>query len=78
MNDVVARSRRDDSQLCLQRAKTTLMSKSVCCMAPKIFNKLPKSWRDLSMSILKNKLRKLLVDKAYYNVADFLMDNGIE
>lgn len=70
--DIFPRNRRDNGRLCLQSAKTSLMRKSVYCMAPVIYNKLPKSWRELPQSMFKNKLRTFLTARAYYNVTEFL------
>lgn len=72
--DVVPRNRRDDSKLCLQIAKTALMRKSVFCMAPFIYNKLPKSWKALSIPLFKKKLSSFLVNKAYYNILEFFAE----
>lgn len=77
INDVVPRNRRDNSRLCLRSANTTLMRKSVCCMAPEIYNKLPKTLKDLNLALFKKKLRNFLVDKAFYSVSDYLLEKHI-
>lgn len=74
LSEAFPRNRRDNSQLCLHSAKTALMSKSVFCMAPKIYNKIPQSYKALTTNLFKNKIRNLLTDKCYYNINDFLTD----
>ncbi|KAJ8705886.1 hypothetical protein PYW07_010663 [Mythimna separata] len=72
MADKVSRVRRDNTMLCSHVSKTALMRKSVFCMAPLIFNKLPKGWRELSAHILKKRLKLHLVGKAYYSILEFM------
>lgn len=72
LDEVVPRNRRDNSRICSHTARTSLMRKSVFCMAPTIYNKLPKSWRELPLSRFRNILRNFLANKAYYNVLNFL------
>lgn len=72
--DIVPRNRRDNTRLCMQTAKTALMRKSVFCMAPFVYNKLPKSWKSLNLPLFKKKLRTFLVNKAYYNISEFLAE----
>lgn len=74
LSDVKPRNRRDNFVLCLHGAKTALMQRSVFCMAPKIYNKLPKLWREQNLLTLKKTLKEFLVEKAYYTVLEFLND----
>ena len=74
MADKYPRNRRDQNQLCLHESKTALMRKSVFCMAPIIYNKLPKSWRELNNVQLKKRLKSFLTGKAYYNINEFLTE----
>lgn len=74
LDDIVPRNRRDNSQLCHHSAKTALMRKSVYCMAPVIYNKIPKDWRELPLSLFKKRLRSFLADKVYYSVSAFLSE----
>lgn len=71
-NELIPRNRRDNGRICLQSARTALMRKSVFCMAPTIFNTLPKSWRALPLPLFKNVLHKFLASKVYYNILDFI------
>lgn len=73
-NKVVIRNRRDNSKLCLHSSRTTLMNKSVYCMAPIIYNKLPKSVKELNYSSFKNKIHNLMTEKSYYSLSEYLMD----
>ncbi|KAJ8737632.1 hypothetical protein PYW08_000471 [Mythimna loreyi] len=73
--DTFPRNRRDNSQLCSHSSKTALMTKSVFCLAPKIYNKIPQSYKTLSVNLFKKKFRDLLTDKCYYSISDFLSDN---
>ena len=43
-------------------------------MARKIYNKIPKLWKEQNNNVFKNKLNKFLADKAYYDVEEFLND----
>ncbi|KAI5644419.1 hypothetical protein NE865_03526 [Phthorimaea operculella] len=45
VSDVVVRNRRDNDLVCIPRFKTALMKKGVICMAPRIYNKIPKHIR---------------------------------
>lgn len=74
MAESFPRNRRDKTKLCLHASRTALMRKSVICMAPIVYNKFPKSWKDLSSDQFKQKLKLFLVEKAYYSVSDFLND----
>lgn len=75
MSDTVVRNRRDNTKLRLHKSKTTLMNNSIFCMGPKIYNKIPKFWKERDSNIFKNKLNNFLANKAYYNINDFLHDN---
>lgn len=75
--DVSVRNRRDKSKLCLHSAKTSHMQKSVFCMAPVIYNKLPSDIKTLNVNLFKKKLRNLLSEKCYYKITDFLTDTEL-
>lgn len=65
-----------DTKLCAPVRSTTLFSKSIFGMAPKIYNKLPKCIRNIDNTHLyKLTLRKLLIGKCYYSLQEFLDDN---
>lgn len=69
-------SKRHQDTLKSKSHQTTLYSKSFLGMAPKIFNKLPKSIRcSRELNTFKNKLQKFLIEKAYYNINEYLEDN---
>lgn len=74
LNDTVIRNRRDNSKLRMHTARTALMRKSIFCMAPLLYNKLPKALRDETTMTFKKSVRKLLVDKCYYHISEFLAD----
>lgn len=60
-------------------SKTSLMSKSVICRAPIIYNKLPmfiRNWNDINS--FRNRLNKFLVIKAYYSLDEYLNDKNID
>lgn len=77
MSDLNNRSRRDDSSLCVRRSHTALMYKSVFCMAPVIFNHIPRPIKELNVSLFKKRLKYLLVNKAYYSISEFLTDKNL-
>lgn len=74
ISDTVTRNRRDNSKLRSHIAKTALMKKSIFCMAPTIYNKIPKEHKDLDANMFKKKMRNLLTEKCYYHINDFLND----
>lgn len=74
LSDTVKRNRRND-MLRGRRAKTALMWKSIFCIAPQVFNKLPKQMKKLNLNGFKKELKELLCKKCYYNLNDFLNDN---
>lgn len=58
--------------------RTKCLRKSVFCMAPIIFNRVPPSVRALpNLSAFKRKLNDLLTKKAYYTIEEFLSDSII-
>lgn len=77
ISDIIKRNRRDNSRLCVPSAKTALMTKSVVCRAPTIYNKLPKHVKQLNTNQFKKTLKKILTEKCYYNIDDFLNDKSI-
>lgn len=68
----IQRNRRDNDSVCVPRHKTALMYKSVVCMAPKIYNKVPKHIRDLKATLFKKRLTEYLIHNCIYSVSDFL------
>lgn len=74
LSDLIERNRRDNNIACRQTGKTALLQKSAICMAPRIYNKIPKSLRELNINIFKIKFKKILLDKCYYSIHDFLND----
>lgn len=76
LEDAVPRSRRDMTILRIYPAKTALMRKSIVCMAPTIFNRLPKRWKELNSSAFKRQLKTFLLQKAYYSVSEFLAEKS--
>lgn len=73
--EVVANYRgRYPNKLTLPTMRTTLQSSSCYPMAIRIYNKLPKELTTLPINLFKTRLFRLLVDKCYYNVKDFLVD----
>jgi hypothetical protein len=51
-----------------------LKQNSLYCMAPKIYNKIPKHLKNLNIAAFRNKLKILSAAKAYYNLTEFFMD----
>lgn len=54
---------------------TAMMRKSVICMGPTIYNKLPDLIKNDTIKNFRIKLMALLIEKCYYSINDFLMDN---
>lgn len=57
----------------LVASKTVLTNKSIFCITPIIYSKLPKNWRDKNRDILKHKYSDILLKKFYYHLLTFLM-----
>lgn len=58
--------------------KTALFDKSVFGMAPRLYNRLPKSLLELESNIkFKRELYNLLVNKCYYKINDYLNDRSL-
>lgn len=58
--------------------KTELYNKNICAMAPRLYNKLPKSIRAIGdITGFKKRLHNLLISKAYYTVNDFMNDRDL-
>lgn len=66
-----------EDKLYLGKYKTSLLTKSVMGMAPRIYNHLPKMIKELPLRKFKNTLKNLLIKKCYYSVSDFINDNSI-
>lgn len=66
-----------EDKLCIGGYKTALLRKSVMCMAPLIYNHVPKMIKEQPLGKFKKYLKKLLVQKCYYSVSDFINDNTI-
>ncbi|KAF9811571.1 hypothetical protein SFRURICE_017031 [Spodoptera frugiperda] len=62
-------------KLCTGAYKTALLKKSVFGMAPVIYNKIPSSIKEQPLRIFKKQLASLLIQKCYYSVSDFLLDD---
>ena len=60
----------------LPQHKTTLFEKSPQFIGPKLFNNLPQSIREKnSIQAFKSSVKKLLLEKCYYSVAEYLCDS---
>lgn len=53
---------------------TALLKKSVLCMGPIIFNKIPDKIKTQTTRVFKKKMTDLLINKCYYTVCEFLND----
>lgn len=77
LSDHSERSRRDNNRLRMHSAKTVHMGKSIFCMAPILFNKIPNTYKTLNINSFKQKAKDLLINKTYYSVQEFLNDKAI-
>lgn len=73
-SEFVMRNIRDNSKLQIPGSKTAFLQKSVVFMSRKIYNKMPKTLKDLDDNIFRTKLKQLLINKCYYNINDFMTD----
>lgn len=60
--------------LCLPKAKKAILRKSIVYMGPKIYNKIPNDIKILNLHCFKYRLHQLLIEKCYYSIGDYLMD----
>lgn len=56
--------------------QTSLLQKNILTMGPLIYNKLPIHLKELPIKMFKKKLVKLLLDKCYYAIKDFVNDTS--
>lgn len=69
-------STRNETQLLIYPThKTKLLEKSTTYMEMKLFNKLPKLWKDLENRKFLNLIKTFLIGKAYYSVQEFLAES---
>ena len=69
------KSKRNEMKICFPANQTAQFNDSIFCMAPRIYNHLPGDILcTTDISSFKNKLKCLLLDKAYYNITDYLND----
>lgn len=54
--------------------RLSLYEKSPYYMGIKLYNKLPRNIKDVPFSLFKNRVRELLLSKAYYSVSEYLHD----
>lgn len=54
--------------------RTTLLRKSVICMAPLVYNRLPNSVKELPLTKFRKHVTDLLLRNCYYSVQEFLDD----
>lgn len=65
------RNRRDNDEVYIPRANTALMHKGVICMAPRIYNHIPKKIRCSNSLLFKKKLTEFLLINCFYNLTEF-------
>lgn len=75
---LIPRLRPRDTKICTNICKTALMRKSVLVMAPRLFNKIPEPLKYCNINKFKLVLSKMLIDKCYYDVNDYLTDNNFK
>lgn len=60
-------------KLCVPRQRVKVFSDNVYCMAIRIYNKLPDSYKNLSLQKFKLILFKFLIDECFYSTNEFLL-----
>jgi hypothetical protein len=74
----VFKSARRCNNLYVKSINTALLAKSIFGVAPKIYNKLPRSVCQLEELVeFKKTLFTLLVKKAYYSLREFITDEKL-
>lgn len=69
------KSQRYGDRICNIGHKTAKFSKNIFGMAPAIYNKIPNTIRQIDdLNAFKLKLKKYLINKAYYSINEFLLD----
>lgn len=68
-------SRRRNYNIAYPTNKTAMLNKSILCMAPRIYNHLPKSILEITnINAFKNKIKTILMKKCYYSINEYLND----
>lgn len=71
-------SKRHLNKISMPQHHTALFKNSIFGMAPKIFNRLPDNIRNVDNILqFKRELRKLLINKIYYSISEYLFDNNL-
>lgn len=65
---------RSTNVLEVPRHNLQVFERSPKFLSIKLYNKLPNSYKVLNLQNFKNKIKQLLLDKAYYSVAEYLGD----
>lgn len=58
--------------------KTALLKNNILSMGPLIYNKLPENLKELSINLFKKQLTKILLEKCYYTIKEFLEDKSLK
>lgn len=76
--DVIKRSnRRDEEKLHIPYRRIQLCSNNCFCMAIEIYNKLPNSFKNMTLMSFKRNLFNFLLNKCYYSVQEYLNDKSM-
>lgn len=68
-------SRRHNLKVRMPPNKTSLLNKSILCMAPRIYNHLPDAiLRTSEFHLFKYQVKTLLTSKGYYSITEYLCD----
>lgn len=72
------KSKRRHNEICTESHNTALYTKNFLGMAPRIYNKMPRTIRELDkISDFKKTFLKLLHNKTYYSVDEYLTDKSL-
>lgn len=63
---------RDPTKLKMNNYRSTFISKNCSIMAIKVFNKIPKTIRELPLRLFRVKLKIWLIEQCFYTINDFL------
>lgn len=71
-NETCKFTTRYPNRLVIPKSSTTLFQKNVSYMSVRVFNKLPDILKDLPLKKFKFTLNKLLCDKCFYSIDEFM------
>lgn len=77
LGEICPRLIRRKGRLVIPKTNLTLRNKGPYNMAVRIYNKIPDGIKQLPIHKFKNNMKKMLINKCYYNINEYLNDNSL-